>query len=135
MVPGSERRRISTGSPMEQAIGYCRAIVVPDAGGDWVFVSGTTGFDYQTTSISDGVVEQARQCLNNIDAALQQARCGAGEVVRVHYILPRREDFALCWPVLRSYFGEAPPATTMIEAGLADPRMKIEIEVTARKAA
>jgi enamine deaminase RidA (YjgF/YER057c/UK114 family) len=101
--------------------------------GDWIFVSGTTGFHYETMTISGNVVEQAEQCLRNIEAALGEAGAGLADVVRVRYILPRVEDFEPCWPVLRRYFGEARPAATMIAAGLIDPRVKIEIEVTARK--
>jgi enamine deaminase RidA (YjgF/YER057c/UK114 family) len=101
--------------------------------GDWVFVSGTTGFDYASMTISDNVVEQAEQCLRNIEKALEQAGSGWADVVRVRYILPRVEDFEPCWPVLRKYFQDVRPAATMIAAGLSDPRMKIEIEVTARK--
>ena len=102
--------------------------------GDWVFVSGTTGFDYAAMTISGDVVEQAEQCLRNIDKALAEAGSGRADIVRVRYILPRVEDFEPCWPVLRNYFGDVRPAATMIAAGLTDPRMKIEIEVTARKA-
>ena len=123
------RQLISSGSTFETQIGYSRAVV----DGDWVFVSGTTGFDYATSSISEGVVEQAEQCLRNIEAALRQAGSGLGDVVRVTYILPTGADFEACWPVLRRHFGAIRPAATMISAGLADPRMKIEIEVTARK--
>jgi len=123
------RSLISSDSPLERDIGYSRAVV----DGDWVFVSGTTGFDYQTMTISGDVVEQAEQCLRNIERALQEAGSTFAEVVRVHYILPRVEDFQPCWPVLRKYFGEVRPSATMISAGLADPRMKIEIEVTAHK--
>jgi len=122
------RRLISSGSPLERDIGYSRAVVDDD----WVFVSGTTGFDYETMSISDNVVEQAEQCLRNIEKALRDAGSGLSDVVRVRYILPKVEDFEPCWPVLRRSFGETRPAATMIAAGLADPRMKIEIEVTAR---
>jgi enamine deaminase RidA (YjgF/YER057c/UK114 family) len=125
------RRRISSGSSFEREIGYSRAV----ADGDWVFVSGTTGFHYDTMTISSNVVEQAEQCLRNIDKALAEAGSGRADIVRVRYILPRVEDFEPCWPVLRNYFGEARPAATMMAAGLSDPRMKIEIEVTARKAA
>ena len=103
--------------------------------GDWVFVSGTTGFDYSTMTISDSVVEQAEQAMRNIVQALAEAGSRIEDVVRVRYILPRVEDFEPCWPVLHRYFGEVRPAATMIAAGLTDPRMKIEIEVTARKAA
>ena len=127
-LPARTRRLISSGSPLEQEIGYSRAVV----DGDWVFVSGTTGFDYQTMTISEDVVEQCEQCLRNIDKALREAGSSMAQVVRVHYILPRVGDFKPCWPVLRKYFGEVRPAATMIAAGLVDPRMKIEIEVTAR---
>jgi enamine deaminase RidA (YjgF/YER057c/UK114 family) len=123
------RRLISSGSPFEAQIGYSRAVVA----GDWVFVSGTTGFDYRTMTIAEGVVEQAEQCLRNIESALQEAGASLRDVVRVTYVLPDGADFAPCWPVLRRYFGEVRPAAMMISAGLADPRMKIEIEVTALK--
>ena len=98
-----------------------------------VFVSGTTGFDYQKMTISDSVIEQAEQCMSNIQAALAEAGSRIEDVVRVRYILPRVEDFEPCWPVLKRYFGEVRPAATMISAALIDPRVKIEIEVTARK--
>jgi enamine deaminase RidA (YjgF/YER057c/UK114 family) len=123
------RRLISSGSSFETQIGYSRAVV----DGDWVFVSGTTGFDYATMTIAEGVAAQAEQCLRNIASALQQAGSGLEDVVRVSYILPVAAEFEQCWPVLRKYFGEIRPAATMISAGLADPRIRIEIEVTARK--
>jgi enamine deaminase RidA (YjgF/YER057c/UK114 family)/GNAT superfamily N-acetyltransferase len=125
------RKLISSGSPFEERIGYSRAVV----DGDWVFVSGTTGFDYASMSISDSLVEQTEQCLKNIESALRQANSSLKDVIRVGYILPNGAEFEQCWPVLRKHFGELRPAATMISAGLADPRMKIEIEVTARKAA
>ena len=124
------RRLISSGSTFERDIGYSRAVV----DGDWIFVSGTTGFDYQTMTISDDVVEQARQCLVNIEQALSDAGSRMADVVRVRYILPKVEDFEPCWPVLRECFGEIRPAATMLAAGFPIPRMKIEIEVTARRA-
>ncbi len=122
------RRLISSGSDFERDIGYSRAVVE----GGWVFVSGTTGFDYAAMTIADGVAEQAEQCLRNIAGALAAAGCSFGDVVRVRYILPDAADFPACWPALRRAFGQARPAATMIAAGLADPRMRIEIEVTAR---
>ena len=125
------RRIISSGSSFEHEIGYSRAVV----DGDWVFVSGTTGFDYSTMTISESVVEQAEQSMRNIVQALAEAGSRIEDVVRVRYILPRVEDFEPCWPVLRKYLGDVRPAATMIAAGLTDPRMRIEIEVTARKAA
>ncbi len=121
------RVRISSGSTFEAQIGYCRAVVA----GDWIFVSGTTGFDYANMTISDDIVQQAEQSLKNIDAALQQAGSSLKDVVRVTYVLPDASQFERCWPVLRRYFADAPPASMMISAGLLDPRMKIEIEVTA----
>ncbi len=123
------RRLIGSGSSFEAEIGYSRAVV----DGDWVFVSGTTGFDYATMRIADGIVEQCEQALSNIEQALQQAGASMADVVRVHYIVPVAAEFALCWPVLRQWFGAVRPAATMISAGLADPRMRIEIEVTVRK--
>ena len=123
------RKLISSGSPFEEQIGYSRAVV----DGEWIFVSGTTGFDYATMSISANLAEQTEQCLKNIGAALQQAGGSLRDVVRVTYVLPNGGDFPQCWPVLRKYFGDIRPAAMMIAAGLADPRMKIEIEVTARK--
>src|SRR5262249_51624193 len=123
------RRLISSGSKFEAEIGFSRALV----DGDWVFVSGTTGFDYKTMTIAEGVVEQTEQCMKNIAAALAEAGVTAADVVRVRYILPRAEDFPLCYPTLRRYFGDVRPAATMIEAGLIDKRVLIEIEVTARR--
>ena len=123
------RTRISSGSKFEAEIGYSRAIV----DGDWIWVAGTTGFNYETMTISEDVAEQAEQTLKNIKAALDKAGFSFADVVRANYILPKGEDFPACWPVLRKYFGEIRPASTMIIAGLADPRMKIEIEVTGKK--
>lgn len=123
------RTLISSGSTFEAEIAYSRAVVQ----GDWVFVSGTTGFDYGTMTISDVLEEQVDQCLRNIQAALAQAGASLADVVRVTYVLPNAGDFPRCWPVLRKYFAEVRPAAMMISAGLADPRMRIEIEVTALK--
>jgi enamine deaminase RidA (YjgF/YER057c/UK114 family) len=123
------RRLISSGSSFEKSIGYSRAVV----DGDWMFVSGTTGFDYATMTISDDVVEQAEQALLNIKAAMEQGGFSLTDVVRVHYLLPKAEDFEKCWPVLQKYLGNVRPAATMFVAGLADPRMRIEIEITAKK--
>jgi enamine deaminase RidA (YjgF/YER057c/UK114 family) len=125
------RRHISSGSTFEADIGYSRAVVA----GEWIFVSGTTGFDYSTMSISDSIVEQAEQSLRNIAAALTEAGASLADVVRVTYVLPDASEFEECWPVLRKHFAAARPAAMMISAGLADPRMKIEIEVTAFRGA
>jgi enamine deaminase RidA (YjgF/YER057c/UK114 family) len=128
MATDRSRRLIGSGSTFERDIGYSRAVV----DGDWVFVSGTTGFDYSTMTIADDVTAQTEQCLTNIAAALAEAGGTLADVVRVRYILPNGADFPACWPALRRAFGEVRPAATMICAGLADPRMKIEIEATAR---
>lgn len=122
-------RLISSGSPFEKEMAYSRAVV----DGDWIFVSGTTGFDYATMAISDDVAAQTDQCFKNISWALEHAGASLRNVVRVHYILPNADDFKHCWPVMREYLGEVRPAATMISANLADTRMKIEIEVTARR--
>ena len=123
------RKLISSGSTFEEQIGYSRAVVVDE----WVFVSGTTGYDYSTMSISDNILEQTEQCLKNIEDALQKAEASPKDIVRVTYVVPNSSDFEQCWPVLRKYFGEIRPSAMMISAGLTDPQMKIEIEVTARK--
>ncbi len=123
------RKLISSGSSFEAEIGYSRAVV----DGDWMFVSGTTGFDYATMKISDDVAEQADQTFRNIQAAMVQAGFSLADSVRVHYLFPNADDFKLCWPVFKKYLGDVRPAATMFVAGLADPRMKIEIEVTAKK--
>jgi enamine deaminase RidA (YjgF/YER057c/UK114 family) len=123
------RRLISSGSPFEANIGYSRAVV----DGDWVFVAGTTGFDYASMTISGDVADQAAQALRNIAGTLKEAGCTLADILRIRYILPDAADFEPCWPVLRAAFAEVRPAATMMVAGLADPRMKIEIEATARR--
>ena len=125
----NHRRLISSGSPFEEQIGYSRAVV----DGDWIFVSGTTGFDYATMTIADDIAEQAAQCLRNIEAALREADATLADVVRVLYIVPKAAEFERCWPVLRQHLGAVRPAATMISAQLLDPRMRIEIQVTARR--
>jgi len=125
------RRLISSGSEFEEKIGYSRAVVDDH----YVHVSGTTGFDYGTMTISGHIVEQAERAIANIEAALAQAGCSLADVVRVRYMLPNRYDFEPCWHVLRRAFGEARPAATMVTCGLIDPRVRIEIEVTARRPA
>ncbi|KAL2158622.1 hypothetical protein VTH06DRAFT_4104 [Thermothelomyces fergusii] len=125
------RRLISSGSAFEAQIGYSRAVV----SGDMVFVSGCTGYDYKTGTISDDVAEQAEQCMRNIAAALAEAGADVADIVRVRYILPDRRDFEKTWPVLTKWLGSVRPAATMIQAGLMEEVMKIEIEVTARKTA
>jgi len=123
------RQLISSGSSFESDIGYSRAVRQDP----WVFVSGTTGFDYTTMTIPDSVQAQTEQCLRNIVSALEAAQATMADVVRVTYVLPHAADFPKCWPVLQKYFGDVRPAAMMISAGLADPRMLIEIEVTALK--
>ena|SRR5688572_17811259 len=127
------RRLISSGSKFEQDIGYSRAVV----DGEWVLVSGTTGFNYATMTIEDDVVAQCDQTLKNIEAALAQAGASFSDVVRVHYLVTDAADFEKCWPVIGKVFGKVRPAIVVMVVGLTDPRMKIEIEVTAlvRKAA
>jgi len=123
------RHLISSGSKFEAEIGYSRAVVE----GDWIFVSGTTGFNYETMAISNEVAVQAEQTILNIKAAMEKAGFELADIVRVHHILPDAADFPACWPVFQKYLGSIRPAATMFVAGLADPRMKIEIEVTGKK--
>lgn len=122
------RRLISSGSEFESKIGYSRAVV----DGDYVYVSGTTGYDYASRHISDSVAEQAEQCFVNIQAALTEAGSAVDKIVRVTYILPNRDDFEACWPVFEKWLGEVRPAATVFEARLLKDEMKIEIQVTAR---
>jgi len=123
------RRLISSGSTFESDMGYSRAVV----DGDWIFVSGTTGFDYSSMTIAAGIAEQTDQALRNIQSALEQAGASLEDVVRVVYVVPNAAEFEQAWPALRRYFGAIRPAAMMISAGLADPRMRIEIEATARR--
>jgi enamine deaminase RidA (YjgF/YER057c/UK114 family) len=124
-----KRKLISSGSTFEEKIGYSRAVVQ----GDWIFVSGTTGYNYETMTISKSITEQTEQCLLNIKNTLEQADARLSDIVRVTYILPNADDFELCWPILKKYLGSIKPAATMFSAGLADEKMKIEIQVTALK--
>lgn len=121
------RRAITSGSPFEAKVGYARAVV----SGDFVFVAGTVGRDPETNLLPDAVTDQCRNALAIIAAALAEAGAGFADVVRVVYYLPDRADFEACWPQLSAAFGANPPAATMVEAGLLDPAMRIEIEVTA----
>ena len=124
-----KRKLINSGSTYENKIGYSRAVVQ----GDWVFVSGTTGYNYENMTISDDIAEQTEQCLLNIKSALEKAEANLSDVVRVTYILSDTSEFETCWPILRKYFEAVKPAATMFSAGLADDKMKIEIQVTALK--
>ncbi len=123
----SKRIRISSGSIFEEKVGYSRAI----CDGRWIFVAGTTGFNYDTMEISASVTDQCRRTLDNIAKVLIEAGSSLDDVVRVNYIFPDPDDFKSCWPILSECFGQVRPASTMISASLADPRMKVEIEVTA----
>lgn len=121
------RKLISSGSTFEQEIGYSRAVVE----GNWILVSGTTGFDYSKMTISGDLLDQAEQCFINIEAALKEAGASMKDVVRVTYVFPDAADFPKCWPIMRKYLGDVRPSAMMLAAGLSDPRMKIEIQVTA----
>lgn len=123
------RKLISSGSKFEKEIGYSRAVVDDN----WVIVSGTMGYDYDTMTIKEDIISQTEQCLKNISKVLNQAGSNLDEIVRVTYILTNASEFEKCWPTLRKYFGKIRPAATMFSAGLADPKMKIEIQVTALK--
>ncbi|NSX55560.1 Rid family hydrolase [Parasulfitobacter algicola] len=121
-------RRISSGSTFEDSIGYSRAVVTDG----WVFVSGTTGYDYATMSMPADIETQCRNTLDNIQKALNDAGCSLDNVVRVRYIVPDPTEWPNCWPIVSQAFATARPAATMIAAALQNPDMKIEIEVTAK---
>lgn len=121
-------RRISTGSPFEAQIGYSRAVVADG----WVFVAGTTGYDYATMTMPDGIADQCRNALATISKALEDAGSGLDHVVRVNYIVSDPAEWPACWPITCAAFARALPAATMISAQLQNSEMKIEIEVTAR---
>lgn len=121
------RQTILSGSPYEALVGYARAVV----SGPFVFVAGTVGRDPDTGTLPAEVEGQCANALKIIGTALQQAGAGFADVVRVTYYVAERRDFELCWPLLRAAFGAHPPASTVIIAGLLDPAMRIEIEVTA----
>jgi len=126
----TDRKLISSGSSFEKIAGYSRAVV----DGDWVFVSGTTGYDYATMTIAPDLESQARQAFRNVAHALSQAGASLDDVVRVHYYLTDREDFKKLAPIFGEFLGKALPAATAIVCGLVEEAMKIEIEVTARRA-
>lgn len=121
-------RHISTGSPFEAQIGYSRAVVADG----WVFVAGTTGYNYAAMTMPESAADQCRNALATISKALEDAGSGLDHVVRVNYILPNTDDWPSCWPITSAAFAEALPAATMISANLQNAEMKIEIEVTAR---
>lgn len=123
------RRNISGGSPFEDIIGYSR--VVDD--GQYVFVSGTAGFDYEHGSISDDVAEQVRQTFRNIETYLGMAGCTLGDVVKATYIITDAASWQTIAPIIGEHMGEVRPTATAFVSELVDPRMKIEIEVTARR--
>jgi enamine deaminase RidA (YjgF/YER057c/UK114 family) len=126
--PPPSRRHYDSGSTFEREIGYSRAV----RDGEWVFVSGTTGFDYTTMTIAGDIAAQATQCLANIDQALHALGSELAHVVRVIYVIAPGADFSAAWPVLRRAWAGILPAAMMISAGMSDPRMLIEIQATAR---
>lgn len=123
------RKLISTGSPFEKTAGYSRAVVQ----GDWCFVSGTTGYDYATMTMPEGVEDQTRNCLGTIGKALAEGGFEMADVVRCNYYITDQAYMDLVFPILGGTFGDIRPAATMIVCQLNKPEMKIEIEVTALK--
>ena len=124
------RTHITSGSTFERDYAYSRAVVLDDG---YIFVAGTTGYDYQTMTIADGLAAQCEQTLKNIQTALAEAGSSLDDVVRVHYLIAPGQDFSVCAPILARTMGTARPAATMMVVGLLNDAMKIEIEVTARK--
>ncbi len=126
------RRRISSGSKFEELAAYSRAVIVPDSGGDWVFVSGTTGYEYQSGEISPDVAEQTRQTFRNIASALHQARGSLDDIIRIQVFLADAGDFAIVAPIIGEYCRGAKPANTTLVTGFINEAIRIEIETTAR---
>lgn len=123
------RKNHSSGSSFEKAIGYSRCVEIDD----WLIISGTTGYNYQTMTIADDIETQLKQTLINIDEAISKTSFAKADIVKVTYILPKVEEFEKCHEQLREYFGDVLPAATMFSAELADKKMKIELEVWAKK--
>ena len=122
------RRLISTGSPFEKTAGYSRAVVQ----GGFVFVAGTTGYDYATMTLPEGVEDQTRNCLATIADTLAKAGTSLENVVRVTYYITDAADADKVFPIFGEVFGDIRPASTLlVVAGLLKPEMKIEIEATA----
>lgn len=121
------RMLISTGSPFEEMAGYSRAVVE----GNWCFVSGTTGYDYATMTMPEGVAAQAANALSTIEDTLEKAGFSKADIVRVQYTITdpalAEDVFAVTGP----FFTDIKPAATMVVAGLIRPEMLVEIEVTA----
>jgi enamine deaminase RidA (YjgF/YER057c/UK114 family) len=120
-------QRIFDGTDFESKIGYSRAVIT----GPWVHIAGTTGLDYQSLELPEGVIEQAEQCFRNLSGVLKRADATWADVVMVRYILARRDDFSKCWPIFREYLADVRPAATMYVAELADPKVLFEMEVIA----
>jgi len=127
--------RIFSGSSFEELAGYARAVVLPDPGGDWVMVSGTTGFDYEAGTISDDVAEQTHQTFVNIERALKEADCSFADAVRIRVYVAHQEQFETVAGIVGEYMRDVRPANTSVVAALVDPRMLVEIEITARRPA
>ena len=121
------RKLISSGSPFEKAAGYSRAVVQ----GQWCFVAGTTGYDYKTMEMPEGIEDQTHNTLATIDRALEQAGFNRADIIRTQYTITDAAFSDLVFPILGQYFDNIRPAATMVVAGLIKPEMKIEIEVTA----
>ncbi len=121
------RQLISTGSPLEAAAGYSRAVVQ----GDWCFVAGTTGYDYETMEMPTSVEQQTRNALATIANTLEQAGFSMSDIVRVTYYIIDASDSGRVFPIVGEILGDIRPAATMLVSGLIRPEMRIEIEVTA----
>lgn len=121
------RQLISTGSDFEKNAGFSRAVVQ----GDWCFVAGTTGYDYETMTMPEDILAQTRNCLTTIRRAMEQAGFSIDDVVRVNYYITAASDADLVFPVLGEFFANIRPAATMVVCELIKSEMKIEIDVTA----
>lgn len=124
MKPGG----ISPSDAIEAGVAPPRAI---EENG-WVFVAGTVGIDFETMALPVDAAAQCDQAFRNIEAALRKVGAAVSQVARVTYVVPDPEDWDVCWPVAHQWLGRAMPSASVVTAHLRDPRVKIEIEVTAR---
>ena len=124
------RRLISTGSPLEKAAGYSRAVI----DGEFAFVSGTTGYDYATMTMPADVTSQIRNCFKTIEGALKDGGFAMADIVRATYYITDAGNADAVLAVCGEKLGDIRPAATiLVVAGLYKPEMKVEIEVTAKR--
>jgi enamine deaminase RidA (YjgF/YER057c/UK114 family) len=122
-----ERHAIYSGSKFEELAGYSRALI----SGDWIFVSGTAGYDPATGAFASGAAEQARRALQTIEDSLAKADATMADIVRVRVYLSDRSDVMAVSTILGQTFSDPRPTNTTIICDFPVEDIKVEIEVTA----